>query len=320
MQNEQPPSPNKSEPTLEKVLLTLYREQRRDRYWRWGWRGIFLFLIVVFIGVLPWQHMGDVRVTSSEPHTALIRLNGIVTDQYDTGSTMSTVLESLQEAFEHQQTRGVILAINSPGGSPTYARRIYNKILWLRSEHADIPIYVVIEDIGASAAYYISLAGDAIYADGSSLVGSIGVRSGSFGLVDMMKKLGIERRLYVAGEHKGFLDPFSPEDKAAIGVWRQTLESIHRQFIDIVKERRTELSQDDQYLFSGLVWDGKESLRLGLIDGFGEVDSIARDVVGIENIVDFTAQRSLLDEIGFSLGAGIAATMHRWLYESIAVH
>ena len=203
----------------------------------------------------------------------------------------------------------ITLYINSPGGSPVQAGYVYDEIRRLRKKHEEIPVYAVIADVGASGAYYIAAAADAIYADKASIVGSIGVLMNGFGFVQAMEELGIERRLLTAGAHKGIMDPFSPmneEDEAHV---RQLLEKLHRQFIASVKEGRKGKLQDSPEIFSGLFWSGEESVELGLVDGLGSSGYVAREVVGVEKIVDFTAKEDWLTRLSDQLGVGIAHSL-----------
>jgi protease-4 len=292
---------------LEKVLLSSVQEQRRARRW-----GIFFKLLTfayLFVALAVFSPRFDFQgaAGSGDAHTALIEITGMIADKEQ--ASADNVVTALRRAFEDSRTKGVVLRINSPGGSPVQSGYIYDEIRRLRGEHPDIKVYAVITDLGASGAYYIASAADAIYADKASLVGSIGVTAAGFGFVGTMEKLGVDRRVYTAGEHKAFLDPFQPAKEDEVRFWQQVLETTHRQFIDSVKKGRGERLKDAEHpeLFSGLVWSGEQALELGLIDGLGSASSVARDVVGAKDLVDFTIQESPFDRFAKRLGAGVAA-------------
>jgi len=204
---------------------------------------------------------------------------------------------------------GVILRINSPGGSPVQSGYVYDEIRRLRKEYPQTPLYAVVGDMCASGGYYIAAAADEIYADKASVVGSIGVLMNGFGFVEAMEKLGVERRLLTAGAHKGFLDPFSPAQPDEIAHIQSLLGDIHEQFIHAVKEGRGDRLQDDPSLFSGLVWTGEQAVKLGLVDGLGSAGHVAREVIGEENIMDFTPRPRYFEKLAANLGAAVASRM-----------
>ncbi|KJH80846.1 signal peptide peptidase SppA [Stutzerimonas stutzeri] len=298
---------------LEKTLLAGVQEQRRARRW-----GIFFKLLtfVYLFGALlmfsPLLEIGDSR-SASGSHTAVINVRGMIADEES--ASADNVVGALRAAFEDPKTKGVVLRINSPGGSPVQSGYIYDEIRRLRGEHPDIKVYAVIADLGASGAYYIASAADEIYADKSSLVGSIGVTAATFGFVETMDKLGVERRVYTSGEHKAFLDPFQPEKPEETKFWRDVLGTTHRQFIDSVKQGRGDRLQvaDHPELFSGLIWSGEQALELGLIDGLGNTSYVAREVIGEEELVDFTVKDSALDRFTKKLGASVGAQLALWM-------
>ncbi|WP_413043295.1 signal peptide peptidase SppA [Pseudomonas sp. YJ42] len=298
---------------LEKTLLAGVQEQRRARRW-----GIFFKLLtfVYLFGALlmfsPLLEIGDSR-SASGSHTAVINVRGMIADEES--ASADNVVGALRAAFEDPKTKGVVLRINSPGGSPVQSGYIYDEIRRLRGEHPDIKVYAVIADLGASGAYYIASAADEIYADKSSLVGSIGVTAATFGFVETMDKLGVERRVYTSGEHKAFLDPFQPEKPEETKFWRDVLGTTHRQFIDSVKQGRGDRLQvaDHPELFSGLIWSGEQALELGLIDGLGNTSYVAREVIGEEELVDFTVKDSALDRFTKKLGASVGAQLALWV-------
>ncbi|MFK0570932.1 S49 family peptidase [Endozoicomonas sp.] len=284
-------------------------EQRRSRRWSnffklltFGW--LFFSVAVIYNAT----SISDVAVSAdgSGSHTALVDLDG----QIGGGDVdADTVVTGLRSAFEDPGTKAVILRINSPGGSPVQSGYIYDEILRLRDTHKEIPLYAVIMDIGASGGYYIAAAADEIYADKASLVGSIGVISSGFGFVGAMDKLGVSRRTYTSGENKAFLDPFQNVDKDAAVLWQQSLDTIHRQFIDAVKAGRGDRLVDDADIFSGMVWSGEQAKKLGLIDGLGSAGYVAREVVGEEEIVDYTSRLSPLEKFARDFGVGVSATL-----------
>ena len=291
---------------LERTLQASVIEQRRARRW-----GIFFKLLafIYLFGALalfsPSLKLGKTASTA-EHHTALIEVRGMI--MADEQASADNIVSSLRAAFEDEKTKGIVLRINSPGGSPVQSGYIYDEIKRLRGEYPDIKVYAVISDLGASGAYYIASAADEIYADKSSLVGSIGVTAATFGFVDTMEKLGVERRVYTAGEHKAFLDPFQPEKPEETRFWRSVLATTHQQFIDSVKRGRGERLQDAQHpeLFSGLIWSGEQALELGLVDGLGSTAYVAREVVGEPEIVDFTVKESPFDRFTKKLGTSVA--------------
>lgn len=291
---------------LEKTLLAGVQEQRRARRW-----GIFFKLLtfIYLFGALalfsPAPHFGSSKGAEGS-HTAVINVRGMIADEEP--ASADNVVGALRAAFEDANTKGVVLRINSPGGSPVQSGYIYDEIRRLRGEYPTIKVYAVITDLGASGAYYIASAADEIYADKSSLVGSIGVTAATFGFVETMEKLGVERRVYTAGEHKAFLDPFQPEKPEETQFWRGVLATTHQQFIDSVKRGRGDRLQEEQHpeLFSGLIWSGEQALELGLIDGLGSTAHVAREVIGEPELVDFTVKESPLDRFTKKLGAGVA--------------
>ena len=219
------------------------------------------------------------------------------------------IMSGLQAAFEDKKTQGVILRINSPGGSPVQAGQMYDEIKRLRTLHPKTPLYVVVDDICASGGYYVAAAADRIYVDKASLVGSIGVLMDGFGFTKAMDKLGVERRLLTAGENKGFLDPFSPADAKQEEFAKVMLAEIHQQFIDVVRKGRGKRLKETPDMFSGLVWSGAKSIELGLSDGYGSTDYVAREIIKAEDIVDFTPQEGLASKLAGRLGVSIG----KWL-------
>ena len=278
-------------------------EQRKARRW-----GIFFkllaFTYVLFIVVGISQQSGVGASAAATEHTAIVYLDGEISAGQ--AANADGIISGLRNAFASQFSKAVILAINSPGGSPVQSGFIYDEINRLRAEHPNKKLYAVISDLGASGGYYIASAADEIYADKSSLVGSIGVTASSFGFVELMEKLGVERRQYTAGEHKGFLDPFAPQKEGEKQFWESVLASTHQQFVDAVKAGRGDRLVEDERLFTGLVWNGEQALEYGLIDGLGSTDYVARDVVQAQDIYDYTLRPTPFEELAerFAVGVG----------------
>ncbi len=295
-----PPNPDNWEKTiLEKLLLETLVEQRRARRW-----GIFFrllsFTFLLFIAGAFFS--GNIReVSSLESHTALVDLKGVITT--DSKASADKIISALRQAFKNKHTKGVVLRINSPGGSPVQAGYINDEIRRLRAKYPDIPLHVAVQDICASGGYYVAVAADRIFVDKASIVGSIGVLMDGFGFTGTMDKLGVERRLITAGENKGFLDPFSPLNPEQQKYAKQMVDEIHQQFIKVVKQGRGKRLKEIPEMFSGLVWSGERSVELGLADGLGNLDSIARDIIKAEQIVDFTPEESFPELLAHRLGA-----------------
>jgi len=303
---------DKSWKLLEKTLLAGVQEQRRARRWGIFFKALtFCYLIAVLFLFTP---LLDVeRSATSGAYTALIDVRGVIADKEM--ASADNLVTSLQAAFADPKVKGVVLRINSPGGSPVQSGYVYDEIRRLRGLHPDTKVYAVISDLGASGAYYIASAADEIYADKASLVGSIGVTAAGFGFVGAMEKLGVQRRAYTSGEHKAFLDPFEPEKPDETKFWLSVLNVTHEQFIASVKQGRGDRLKDKEHpeLFSGLVWTGQQALPLGLIDGLGSASSVARDVIGEKELVDFTVQESPFDRFSKKLGASVAEQLAMWM-------
>lgn len=293
---------------LEKTLLASVQEQRRARRWGIFFKSLtFLYLIGVLFLVSPLGQLEGAGSVGNKPHTALIEVRGTIADRQE--ASADNLVTSLRRAFKDEQTRAVVLRINSPGGSPVQAGYVYDEIRRLRDLHPDVPVYAVIADMGASGAYYIAAAADQIFADKASLVGSIGVTAAGFGFVETLDKLGVERRTYTAGEHKAFLDPFQPEREDEREFWQSVLDTTHRQFIDQVRKGRGDRLKEHPDLFSGLVWSGEQALELGLVDGLSSASAVARDLVGVEEMVDFTHRESPFQRFSRQLGTSIGNTL-----------
>ena len=296
-EQDKPTQENWERSVLEKLALSAIQEQRRSRRWSILFKSLgFLYLFVVLFMLSGWFGTDGVSIKA---HTALVDLQGVISSEE---ASADNVISSLQSAFEDKKTKGVILRINSPGGSPVQAGQIYDEIKRLRALHPKIQLYAVVDDICASGGYYVAAGADKIFVDKASLVGSIGVLMDGFGFTETMQKLGVERRLLTAGENKGFLDPFSPVDPKQQEFAKQMLAEIHGQFVAVVREGRGKRLKETPEMFSGLVWSGEKSIQLGLSDGLGTVDSVARDVIKAEDIVDYTQQDSLAERLVGRLG------------------
>ena len=289
---------------LEKLAFETLAEQRRARRWRVGlslaWLGFFLLVLIAIVGFSG----GKREVSSLEKHTALVELKGVISA--DSKASSDKMMSALQAAFKDKNTQGVVLRINSPGGSPVQAGYINDEIKRLRGKHKDIPLYVVVQDVCASGGYYVAAAADKIFVDKASLVGSIGVLMDGFGFTGAMEKLGIDRRLITAGENKGFLDPFSPANKEQQQFAREMVAEIHQQFIKVVRDGRGKRLKESPEMFSGLVWSGEKSVQLGLADGLGSLEYVAREVIKAEQIVDYTLDDSFSEQLARKLGATAA--------------
>lgn len=303
------PSSNKEWKLIEKVVTGLQDEQRKSRRW-----GIFFKLAtlayVLFIGLMISKSADEVVRGSGEPYAAIIEVNGVISA--DQEASADNIITALREAFEDDQALGVVLRINSPGGSPVQSGYVYDEIKRLKATR-ELPVYAVITDLGASGAYYIAAAADEIYADKASLVGSIGVVGSGFGFTEAMKKFGIERRLYTSGEHKGFLDPFSPENPEEKKFWQGVLKVTHNQFIEQVRLGRGDRLKETPNMFSGLVWSGEQAVDMGLIDGLSSTSGLVRTKFNTEEMVNFTLQKdpweSLVQKLGTSIGSGLATAV-----------
>ncbi len=304
---------DKSWKLLETTLLASVQEQRRARRWGIFFKALtFIYLFGVIAMVTPGLDFSK-SASKSKSHTAVVEIRGMIADQE--AASADNIVGSLRSAFEDVNTKGVVLRINSPGGSPVQSGYVYDEIRRLRGEHPDIKVYAVISDLGASGAYYIASAADAIYADKASLVGSIGVTAATFGFVGTMEKLGVDRRVYTSGEHKAFLDPFQPQKADETAFWQSVLNTTHKQFIAAVKQGRGERLKDADHpeLFSGLIWTGEQALQLGLIDGLGNTSSVARDVIGEKELVDYTVKETPFDRFAKKLGASVAEHAAMWM-------
>jgi protease-4 len=294
--------------TLERLMFATLKEQRQARIWRstlrLAWLAFFVAMAwLIFKG--DGSFSGPSHTDKAQPHTAVLEIRGEIGAGQEASAEF--LLTSLRAAFEDEGSQGVVLLINSPGGSPVHAGMINDEIRRLREKHKK-PVYAVVEDSCASAAYYIAAATDRIFVDKASIVGSIGVLMDGFGFVGLMDKLGVERRLMTAGENKGFLDPFSPQTPQQKAFAQSMLNQVHRQFIEVVKAGRGERLKETPETFSGLFWNGEEAVKMGLADATGNLDYVAREVVKAEEIIDYTPRDNVAERLakrfGASLGAG----------------
>lgn len=290
---------------LEKVATASLAEQQRARRWGVFFKILtFAYLAIVFFAFF---NASDGAMSSAKDnHVALVSLDGVIAASADANA--NTVVSGLRAAFEAENSVAVILAINSPGGSPVQSGYINDEMNRLKTLYPEKRLYAVIADMGASGGYYIASAADMIYADKASLVGSIGVISAGFGFNGLLEKLGVDRRVYAAGDNKAFLDSFSPAKEGDKEFWQGVLAVTHKQFIDVVKKGRGDRLLDAPEIFSGLIWTGEQALAKGLIDGLGSAGYVARDVVGVEDIIDYTAQPDPLEAVLSRLGASATAT------------
>lgn len=291
---------------ITKLATAALAEQRRARRWGIFFKLLtFAYITLVVMMALDWR--GKTDGVGGKKHTAMVEINGTIAAGGD--ASAENVTSALQAAFKDKNTQGVVVRINSPGGSPVQAQTIYDEMRRLRQKYPDIPLYAVVEDICASGGYFIAVGADRIYVSKSSLVGSIGVLMNGFGFTGLMEKLGIDRRLITAGENKAFLDPFSPLEERHKQFAKQLAEDIHQQFIGVVREGRGKRLKETPETFSGLIWTGQKSIELGLADGIGSLDYVAREVVKAEDIVEFTKKENLAEKFARRFGASAATAL-----------
>ena len=290
---------------IEKLALEALAEQRRKRRWGIFFKLLgFAYLTFMLFALVDW---GDTKLGDGKKHTALVQLNGVIKPEGEASAEKINL--ALQSAFEDKGTQGVILRINSPGGSPVQSGIVYDEIKRLRAKYPDKPLHVVVEDLCASGGYYIAASADKIFVDKASLVGSIGVLMDGFGFTGTMEKLGVERRVYTAGENKAFMDPFSPPNEKHREFTQAMLGEIHAQFIEVVKKGRGKRLKDNPDTFTGLMWTGAKSIEMGLTDGYGTVDSVARDVIKAEKIIDYTEKENVAERLAKRFGATMAGVL-----------
>lgn len=285
---------------LNKLIFSTLQEQKRSRRWGIFFKTlIFIYLFALLI-ISTGTFSGD-PLSSSDSHSAVINIVGPIIDGAEADAEI--IIKGLRAAKEHDGTKGIILKMNTPGGTPVQASYVYDEIQQIKKDKPDLPIYAVVSEICASGGYYVAAAADKIFVNRSSIVGSIGVIMNGFGFVDTMKKFGIERRLLIAGEHKAIMDAFSPTNQEETKHVQSMLNEIHEQFMRAVRDGRGDKLADDPAIYSGLVWTGEKSIELGLADDFGTIDSVATNIIGESFIVDFTPEEKLLDRLTGKLGA-----------------
>ncbi len=301
-------TPNWERATLEKLVFASLQEQRMARRWRTFVRLAWL-LIFVALGWMVFSEGGSNQNVTT-PHTAMIEIKGEIASGAEASAEL--VVASARAAFEDEGAQAVVLVINSPGGSPVQAGIINDEIKRLKALY-NKPVYAVVEESAASAAYYIAVSADKIFVDKASIVGSIGVLMDGFGFTGLMDKLGVERRLMTAGENKGFLDPFSPQTETQRAFAQAMLDQIHQQFIAVVKEGRGERLKETPETFSGLFWSGQQAVEMGLADQLGSLDFVAREVVKAEDIIDYTRRDNVAERLvkrfGVAMGAGVMSAL-----------
>ena len=304
--------PNWERKLLEKIAFSSLNEQKAKRRWGIFFKlAVLVYLIAVLVLVVDWG--GSEKMVDGK-HTSLINLRGTI----EAGGEASAekINGALQSAFEDKGTAGVIMRINSPGGSPVQAGIVYDEIRRLRAKYPAIPLYVVVEDLCASGGYYIASAADKIFVDKASIVGSIGVLMDGFGFTGTMEKVGVERRLLTAGSNKGFLDPFSPQDEKQKEYAHILLAEIHQQFIDVVRKGRGDRLKETPETFSGLVWTGSQSIAMGLADEYGTVDTVARNLIKADTILDYSVKENIAERFAKRLGAEMSQNIAFRLFGS----
>jgi len=294
-------SPEWEQRALEKTLLANVIEHRRSRRW-----GIFFKLIFIsYLVFLTYSFMAGKNKPVLKEHVALIDLIGTIGNGQEIEA--DKVATSLRHAFEEQKVKGIILRINSPGGTPVQSAYIHDELVRLRKLYPAKKVYAVVVDICASGGYYVAVGADQIYANASSIVGSIGVLMPGFGFVEAIKKIGVEQRTITSGKNKAFLDPFSPQNPEQVAYAQSLLSNVHQHFINAVKiGRGSRLKQQDESVFSGLFWSGDKALEMGLIDGLGSAGFVAREVIGVDEIIDYTVSHTLMDRLASKFGASFA--------------
>ncbi|MEI6542787.1 MAG: signal peptide peptidase SppA [Methylococcales bacterium] len=309
MQNQQDPS-IKSESNrefgwereiIEKLALAAVKEQTKARRWNVFFKSLFFVYLFALFGISIYPKIKNNFGSDGGHHTAVINVSGVIAEDKDANAI--DIIKSLREAVKDNQTKGIILHSNSPGGSPVQSNYVYEEIRNIKKEHPNLPIYAVVSDICASGCYYIASASDKIFVNPSSLIGSIGVIMEGFGFVDIMQKVGVERRLITAGTHKAMLDPFSPPKNDETIFVQDLLNQVHQQFITAVKTGRGDRLKETPDMFSGLVWTGEASIKLGVADAYGNDDYVAKNIIGAEKLVNYKQETSLLDKMAGKLGA-----------------
>ncbi|MFW2569402.1 S49 family peptidase [Legionella sp. 29fVS95] len=292
-----------SQTLLNQIVIEFMREQKSKRRWRWVKRVIYL-LLFAFVIYLIATYKDEDKVLRAKPHVGLIDVNGTIFDT-DSGNA-ENFAKGLDDAYKNTGLKALIIRINSPGGSAVQADYMYNTLQYYRQKYPDIKTYAVCVDMCASAAYYLAAGAEEIYANPASMVGSIGVLYNGFGFTDAMQKIGVSRRLQTAGINKGFLDPFSPVAPGDKQLLQTMLDDVHQQFIAKVKEGRGSRLKIDELTFSGLFWTGQQAKNRGLIDGFASSGQIARNIVKIDQVIDYTYKQSVFERMAKNIGTAVA--------------
>ena len=289
-----------------KLATAALKEQRRARLWGIFFKLLtFAYITLLLLFAIDWK--GRAELAGGRKHTAMVEVSGLIAPGAD--ASAEKINAALLAAFKDRNTQGVVVRINSPGGSPVQAQTIYDEMRRLRKAYPNIPLYAVVEDVCASGGYFVAAGAERIYVGKASIVGSIGVLMNGFGFTGLMDKLGVERRLITAGENKGMLDPFSPMQEQDRRYAKAMVDDIHQQFIGVVREGRGKRLKETPDMFSGLIWTGQKSVDLGLADGIGSLEYVAREVVKAELIVDFTQKENLAEKFARRFGAGAAAAL-----------
>ncbi len=292
---------------ITKLATASLKEQRRARLWGIFFKLLtFAYITIIIVLAMDWKGAGE-SVVGGKKHTAMVEVSGTIASGAE--ASADKVTTALQAAFKDKNTQGVVLRCNSPGGSPVQSQTIYDEMRRLRQKYPDIPLYAVVEDVCASGGYFIAAGADRIYVSKSSIVGSIGVLMNGFGFVGLMEKLGVERRLITAGDNKAMLDPFSPMDEKHRQYAEQLAKEIHEQFVSVVREGRGKRLKESPETFSGLIWSGEKSVQLGLADGIGSLEYVAREIVKAEEIVDFTQKENIAEKFAKRFGASIGSAI-----------
>ncbi len=302
---------------IEKLALAAVAEQAKARRWGIFFKSIMFAYLIVLSAVAIYPKISQDFGVDSKDHTAVIDVVGMIAEGKEANA--DSIIESLRNAVKDEHTKGIILHANSPGGSPVQSSYVYEEIRKIKKEHPSLPVYAVVSDICASGCYFIVSASDKIFVNPSSLVGSIGVLMDGFGFVDVMQKLGVERRLFTAGAHKAMLDPFSPSKEEETHYVQSLLNQVHQQFIGAVKAGRGDRLKEHPDMFSGLVWTGEEGVKLGIVDAVGNQDYVAKELIGAETLVDFSQQERLIDKIAGKLGASFGQAIGS-MVQSVSLH
>ncbi len=292
---------------IEKIALASIQEQSRARKWGIFFKSLFFIYVFSLLGMNVYPKIKDSLGGDGKYHTAVVDISGVIAE--DKEANAADIIESLRDAVKDDQTKGIILHANSPGGSPVQSNYVYEEIRNIKKAHPSLPIYAVVSDICASGCYYIASASDKIFVNPSSLIGSIGVIMDGFGFVDVMQKLGVERRLLTAGAHKAMLDPFSPPKADETEFMQSLINQVHQQFITAVKTGRGDRLKETPDMFSGLVWTGEESIKIGISDAYGNDDFVAKNIIGAEKQVNVSQQKSFLDKMSGKLGASFGQAL-----------